>query len=102
MMSIWQINKVFRDLDLHPSQRKYVNCIRLHPTESLQHFKAKCEICRDMMLHDIPFLTEVWTADQKRRFDVVDLENGEVIEIECKKNVYKTDADKTIYVGRDV
>jgi hypothetical protein len=97
------VNKIFRDLNLHPDQKKHLNCLRFHPTESKVHSRMKYDIVRECFKKSIPFLTEAWTENRKRRFDIVkfiDNEDEQVIEIETNERVTKEGA-KTIKVRRD-
>ena len=76
-----RINRLLRELDIHHDQTKHLGCIRIHPTESKEHFLKKAELCYEMYHQRHFFLTEAWTSDRKIRFDAVNLETGETIEV---------------------
>jgi len=89
-----RINDALRGREIDSSQFKHLNCIRIHPTESDEHFFKKVEKCRELFKLGHPFLTECWTKDHKQRFDILDLEMNEDIEIETgksKNKIYKGD-----------
>ena len=96
-----QINNSIRELDLEQGQAKTMNAIKIHQKEGEEHFKMKCKICWDLHKEDKDFLTEAYTKDRSRKFDIVDLIDCDVIEIESKLKNMKKDADKTIYIGKE-
>ena len=100
----WQtINKIFRELDLHPDQKKFIGCVRFHPKESHAHRRAKFEFASDDYDNGVPFLQECWNLRRTRRYDhvrFVDNEDERIIEIECNPKVTKENV-KTIRIERD-
>ena len=93
------VNNTLRRRDIDPSQQKHINCIRIHPTETENHFVAKCMICWQLYKDKHPFIAEVWTRDHKQRFDVLDLVDDVDIEIETGKSKSKTyKGDKVVNV----
>lgn len=95
-----QINGILREKQIDSSQIKFINCVKIHPTETQEHFMAKALESFKLVKEGYPVLTEVWTADHRRRFDLLDLSDGRVIEFETDKKIKKLDADKTIYVDK--
>ena len=96
------INRVFRELSLHPDQKKFINCVRFHPNESTAHRKMKYELANEDYDKGIPFLQEAWTEDRVRRFDHISFTDNPhewVVEIETT-SVIKPDADKIIRIDR--
>lgn len=88
------IRKVLKQRKIHHDQVKHINCIRIHPTESDEHFYKKAIACRWLFKQGHPFLTEAWTEDRKKRFDIIDLKDDIDIEIETgksNKKAYKGD-----------
>ena len=75
---------------------KFINCPRFHPTETDEHWEGKQKKCRELYKEGHPFLSEVWTADHKQRFDILDLEDNINYEIETGKSKNK------IYPGDEV
>ena len=91
-----RINNTLRNRKIHHDQAKHINCVRFHPKESFKQRMKKCEIASKLYSDGIPFLTEVWTADRKKRFDILDLENDIDYEITTDikkelKKIYKGD-----------
>ena len=66
--------------------RRKVNSIHLSPANSLKHEMAKCEVCYRLLKDKQAFITEAATKDNKRRVDIVNLNTGTEIEIECDKS----------------
>jgi len=93
-----RINNILRSRNIAHDQTKHINCFRFHPTESKAHRDEKFRICSNLYDRGHPFLCEVWTADRKRRFDILDLEDDVVIEIETNFNVDKGDMVKTVRI----
>lgn len=62
--------------------RRKINAIFLNPTNSKKHELGKCEVCYDLQAKGHKFITEAATCKGDRRVDVVDIDNGEQIEIE--------------------
>lgn len=91
-------NQIKRELNIHPDSRIHTGCVRIHPTESLKHFMAKCKDCWEAYQLKEAFLTEAWTMDRKRRFDFVNLATGEIREYETDSKVNKKGA-VTKFVG---
>ena len=94
-----RVNDVLRARDIAHDQVKHINCIRIHPTETWAHLKGKVEYCHRLYKERKPFLTEVWTADHKQRFDILDILDNNNIEIETgksKNKLYK--GDEVIFV----
>ena len=92
----YAIRNCLRKRNIHPDQHKHINCIRIHPTETYEHFIEKCK--QVWQLHKIghDFLTEAWTENRKQRFDILDLIDDIDIEIETgksKKKKYKADKE---------
>jgi hypothetical protein len=94
-----RINKILRERNIDPSQIKHINCIRMHPTESEKHFLAKAKRAFCFYKSKTPFLTEVWTKDHKKRYDLLHLIDDIDYEFETgksKKKKYKADKEVTI------
>ena len=78
------INSVLRELQIDKDSRQ-INMIKIHgPKESWLHFMTKVKICWDLYQKGHPFLTEAWANNRKSKFDIVDLLENEVIEIDIK------------------
>lgn len=91
-----RIREVLRNRNIHHDQVRHINCIRIHPTESDEHFYEKVKVCRALFKEGKPFITEAWTNDRKQRFDILNLFDDEDIEIETgksKKKQYKADKE---------
>ncbi len=77
------------------------NCIFISTANSLKHELKKLEVCYELKTLGCEFLTEaeknLKKGEPKRRVDVVNLSNGEEIEIETKHSVKKEGAT-TIYI----
>ena len=84
-----RVNDVLRSRNIAYDQYKFINCIRIHPTETLAHLKGKVKYCHKLYKERKPFLTEVWTADHKQRFDILDLLDNLDIEISTGKSKNK-------------
>ena len=80
-----KINKTMRELNIDRDSRN-INHIRIHPTEGVQHFKMKCEVCWNLYHENKPFLCEAFANNRKQKFDVVDLLENEVVEIVIKSD----------------
>jgi len=96
-----RINDVLRKRNIHHDQVKHINCIRLHPKESPAQRMKKIEIAVKLYEEGKPFLTEAWTSDRKKRFDVLNLIDDIDYEIttDMKKEMSKSYvADKIIEV----
>lgn len=85
-----RINDILRKRDIDSSQHKFINCIRIHSTESDEHFNEKVRICRELFKIGHPFLTEVWTRNHDKRLDILDLEDDIDSEIESGKSKNKS------------
>ena len=98
--NIWiRINHILKKHNISHDQFKHINCIRIHPTESDEHFLEKVKICRKLFKNGHQFLTEAWTVDRKRRFDIIDLIDDIIYEIETDNKIDKGDC-KTIYTRK--
>lgn len=94
-----RVNDVLRSRNIAHDQFKFMNCVRPHPTETDAHWGGKQKKCRELYNEGKPFLCEVWTADHKQRFDILDILDNINIEIETgksKNKVYK--GDEVIFV----
>jgi hypothetical protein len=90
MKNDWKkINDTLRSRNIHHDQTKHIDCIRQHPTESDEHFKMKCKRARELFKEGKPFLTEVWTTDRRKRFDLLNLEDNVDEEFETGKSLFK-------------
>jgi len=92
-----RINKVLRKRNIDPNQVKFINTVRHHITESDEHWKAKCDKCRELFLMKHDYISEVWTLDNKKRIDVLDLIDDIAFEFETDHKVNKPDS-KTVYI----
>jgi len=102
-MNWTKIKHIFRELDLHPDQKKFINCVRFHPTESPEHRKAKFELACEDYDNGVPFIQEAWSSDRKRRMDhvrFVDDVDERVLEIETTDK--RKDNAKTIRIEREL
>ncbi len=95
IIRIWEVIKL-RNLD--ESGFKHINCVRIHPTESKEHFLKKCEIAWEIHSEGKPFLTEALTKNKKRRYDVLDLIDNIAYEVETGKSNKKNDDSKEINI----
>ena len=94
-----RVNDTLRARDIHPDQHKHINCVRPHPTETDPHWEGKQKECRRLYKAKLPYLTEVWTRDRSKRFDILNLLEDEVIEIETGMSKNKTyTGDRVIFV----
>lgn len=91
-----RIRDVLRARDIDHSQVKHINCVRMHPTETDEHWDGKQKLCRKLYKMKHPYICEVWTADHKKRYDVLDLEDDEDYEIETGKSKQKTYKGDTV------
>lgn len=91
-----RINQILKKRKIHRDQYNHINCIRIHPTESYEHFSEKCELAWNLFKAKKPFLTEAWTSDRKRRFDVLDLIDDIPYEIETGKSYDKKDDSRRV------
>lgn len=90
------INDCLRERDIHHDQRRHINCIRIHPTESERHFLEKCRTAYKLFKSKHDFLSEAWVTNRSQRFDILDLTLNEDYEIETglsKKKKYKADKE---------
>ena len=96
----WQkIRETLRKRRIHPDQVKHINCIRIHNKESRRHFLKKAEICYNLFKQKHNFITEAWTEDRRKRFDILDLVNNVDIEIETGKSKSKKyKGDEEVYL----
>jgi hypothetical protein len=78
---MWErTNEVLRLNNIDRDQRQHINCIRIHPTESDEHFTWKVNKSRELFKSGHPFLTECFADCRKRRFDIIDLEDNIIYE----------------------
>lgn len=76
------------------------NAIFISPANSIEHELTKALICYDIKKQGHIFITEAVPNNRKsRRIDIVDLTNGEEIEIETNKRVFKV-GSKTYYIQK--
>lgn len=76
-----RINQTIRDLKIDNDSR-HINHFRFHPTEGKTHRDTKFRICGEMYDNGRPFLCEAFAENRKHKFDIVDLLDGEVIEVD--------------------
>lgn len=90
-----KINNTMRELNIDRSCRQ-INHFKFHPAEGEWHRKKKFDICCSLYDAGKPFLCEaVGCVDGKqRRFDIIDLLENEVIEVESENNREKTTSEK--------
>ena len=73
----------------------------IHPTESDNHFLAKCKKAKELYDLGIPFITEAWTEDRSQRFDLLDLDSGIDYEFETGKNTKNYKGDIVINISKN-
>ena len=64
------------------NSRIHRNCIRLNVGNTFDHEQAKIIICMALALEKKEFITEAVTLDRKERYDIINLDDDERIEIE--------------------
>ena len=89
---------MLRKRNIDPNQVKFRNSVRHHIKESEEHWKAKCDKRRELFLMKHDYISEVWTLDNKRRIDVLDLIDNLAYEFETNHDIEKEDS-KTIYLN---
>lgn len=75
-----QINNSLREVEFSNVRGSHINTIRISTSNSLEHEMKKLEICYELREQEIDFMTEVKFVNGGRA-DVLDLVNGEIIEI---------------------
>lgn len=93
-----RVNNFMRRLDIDPGSKMHMNCVRIHPTESLRHFMKKCEEAWEIYQDGKPFWSEAFTRNYKRKFDILDPLGWGIIELETDPKVNKKDADRTVRI----
>jgi len=94
-----RVNQILRERNIDTSQFKHVNCCRHHQTESKEHWAAKVKTCYELYKKGHPYLTEVWTSDKKKRYDILDLKDNIDIEIEKSRSKKSYKGDREIKIG---
>lgn len=92
------VNNTLRKRDIHWDQRQHINCIRIHNTESREHFLGKCKVAYELHQIGVPFITEAWTTDRKKRYDLLELLNDFDYEFETGKSKKKYKGDIEVRV----
>lgn len=76
------INRVKKQLNRDSVYGNKLNAIRIHPTESFEHFLAKCIKCWELYQQEKPFWSEVFTKGTNRcKFDILSPVENKTIEI---------------------
>ena len=98
---LWiQINNTLRERDIDPSQSKFINVVRHHVSETELHFLAKAKFCFSLYKSDTPYLCEAITKDHLRKYDILNLVDNQIVEIETSKKNIKKDGSITIFVKK--
>lgn len=80
---------------LHPRK---INAVFLSPANSWLHEQAKCKVCYDLLKEHKKFITEAVNNRTGERADVIVLDTGERVEIECDPRRAKRFEGKDITV----
>ena len=94
-----QINRTMRDLDIDKDSRQ-INTFKF-TKEGEWHRKKKFDVCCQLYESNHPFLCEAYSNNKKRKFDIVDLIENEVIEIESVPVTEKATPEKRTTIFRD-
>ena len=93
-----RINNILRSRNIHNDQVKHINCFRFHKSEGKEHRMKKFELCCELYDKGIPFICECFTTDRSRKFDILNLIDNEVIEVETGHSYSKTDDVKEVKI----
>jgi len=88
-----RINQTLRELNIDRDSR-HINCFKF-ASEGHRHRRMKFKVCEELYEQGKPFLCEATANGGKQRFDVVDLLDGEVIEIDFKSTPNREKIQKT-------
>lgn len=88
---LWlHINSVLRKRELDSSQIQFINTVRHHDTETIEHFLAKAKKCYELFKEGQLYISEAWTKEHDRRYDILSLTDDLVFEIETNKKEDKS------------
>jgi hypothetical protein len=92
-----KINEFMRNLDIEPECIKHKNCIKIHSTESWEHFQMKAREAFMIYQMGRPVWTEAYRKDRSRKFDILDPLGDGIVEIQCKGEPHM-DCDKEVSI----
>lgn len=76
------------------------NAIFISPANSLKHEMKKLQICYELAKSNVQFITEAEEISTGKRRDIVNLDTGEVIEVETNsKRAKRHDKDITVIMA---
>ena len=93
--------KTLKEHEVYHADRIHRNCIRVGRNESYAHANKKFDICWEFLQLEQAFITEPKIRSKGRRYDILNLDTGDIVEIESDKSVKKKDADIIIYLEDD-